>query len=345
MVGFPGLGIEKLTLESYIFKIGGFGLTWYGLIIAVGFLAAVLYCMKRATIFKVSQNEIIDMLIFAVPSAIVGLRLYEVVFNWQYYSKDFWAVFRIWEGGIAIYGGIIGAFIAAAIFCKVRRIHAGAMLDLGVLGLLIGQAVGRWGNFVNVELYGGETALPWRMRVYSDGMQTFNPPIDVHPLFLYESLWNVLGFVLLHLLAKKRKFNGQLVLMYVAWYGLGRGVLEGMRRPEFSLSIGADIRVSQYLAFISAGVALLILGYMLFFKKHAPDTLTQWTLARDKRLDAKTGAKPDTAVTAEEAPPEETDESEVSEETETRDETETLEETETPDETDGEETQSDGGDS
>lgn len=277
MIGFPGLGIEKITLSKTLFTIGSFGLTWYGVIIAAGFLTAVLYCLKRSKEFNLTQDEIIDMLIFAVPSAVVGARLLYCISYWEDFENDVFGVFRIMDGGLSIFGGIIGALIAAGLFCWVRHIHAGAMFDIGALGLLIGQTIGRWGNLPNVEVYGKLTDLPWRMRVY----RTVSNYTEVHPLFLYESLWNALGFVLIHFLSKKRKFNGQVFLCYLAWYGLGRGVMESLRDPYYIMTIGENIHLSQLIAFISAVLALLALGYMLIFKSNEPAALTRWVDTRE----------------------------------------------------------------
>ena len=288
-IGFPGLGLERFSVSRELFSLGSFSLSLYGTLIAVGFIAAVVYCMWRAKDFCISQDEIIDMLICAVPSAVVGARLFYCVFNWTYYSKHLIQILYVWEGGLAVYGSIIGALLGAGIYCRAKRIHVGAMFDLGAMGLLIGQAVGRWGNFFNIEIYGVSTALPWRMAVYQTHSKMFIPPLEVHPLFLYESLWNILGFVLLHFLFRKsRKFNGQVFLCYIAWYGLGRGFMEGLRAPEYILDMFGDaIAVNQLLAFVSAAAALLALGYLLIFRSHDPENLTAWTAARDAHLESK----------------------------------------------------------
>ena len=296
MIGFPGLGIE-FRQNPAIWRITeNFSLTWYGLIIAVGFLLAVTYCLRQTKHFGLKQDELLDMLLIATPAGIIGARLYYVAFNWDQFSNDPIRILSTWEGGMAIHGGLIGAVIAAALFCWVRRIHLGAMLDIGAIGLLIGQAIGRWGNFVNGEVYGRETDLPWRMLV--DGM-------EVHPLFLYESLWNIAGFVLLRLLMKRRKYNGQLFTVYVAWYGLGRGVLEGMRSPEYNLMLG-DSLVSQWVAFASCAAALLLLLYMTLFRKHPG--LLEWTAERNAYEERKRRRKKGSEEEApEEAEPEEID--------------------------------------
>lgn len=232
-VTFPGLGLE-FHLNSIAFRVFGWPVHWYGIIIAAGFLLAVLYCCHVSGRFGIKQDDIIDMLFFAVPLCIIGARLYYIIFYLDLYrredgSLDFGAMVRIWDGGLAIYGGVIMAVIVLFVFCRVRKIKFLAFADLGVFGMLIGQMIGRWGNFVNIEAYGGPTDLPWRMGIYAyvDGARQYT---EVHPTFLYESLWNLLGFVLLVVIARKwRKFDGQMFLSYFAWYGVGRGFIEGLR--------------------------------------------------------------------------------------------------------------------
>ena len=199
-VSFPGLGLE-LTMNPIAFRVFGWPVHWYGMIIAAGFLLAVVYCSRKAPQFGIRQDDIIDMLFFAVPLSIIGARLYYIIFYLDLYrrpdgSLDFGAMVSIWDGGLAIYGGVIAAVITLLVFCKVRKIKFLAFADLGAYGMLIGQLVGRWGNFVNIEAYGGPTDLPWRMGIYEyvNGSLQY---VEVHPTFLYESLWNLVGLVLL----------------------------------------------------------------------------------------------------------------------------------------------------
>jgi len=292
MIGFPGIG-WGFKQNPVIFPLGEtFALTWYALILVTGLLAAVWYCMRQTKHFGIKQDEVYDVLFCAVPAAVIGARLYYVAFDWANYKDDPITILYTWHGGLAIYGCIIGAVIAAVLFCKFRRVNTGAMLDLGAMGLLIGQAIGRWGNYVNGEIYGMETTLPWRMRVPSGQ--------DVHPLFLYESLWNILGLVLLRLFMKKRKYNGQMFTLYVAWYGLGRAIMEGMRNPEFNLKIG-EMMISQLVAILSCVAALAVFFVMTFFKKTAP--LMEWTEARDEHENLRKerkGMAEETEVTEEE---------------------------------------------
>lgn len=289
-VTFPGLGLE-FTLNRVAFSLFGKPIYWYGIIIAGGFLLAVWFCCKRASQFGLTSDGLLDMLLFAVPIAILGARAYYVVtalsrdtgeFRTASGAVDWPATIRIWDGGLAIYGGVIAAVATVVVFCKVRHEKIGPYLDLGSFGLLIGQAIGRWGNFVNVEAYGYETTLPWRMgveNVFDSNTGAYLGVQEVHPTFLYESLWNLVGLVLMVWILKKgwRKFDGQMFCIYLAWYGVGRGWIEGLRRdylPFFGLEIGgAPLRVSQVLAWVFALGAIGFLVYHLAVKKHTPEEL------------------------------------------------------------------------
>ena len=258
-LAFPQLGIS-LTIKRY-FEVFGFRIYWYGIIIAVGFLLAMVYCMRRAARFKIKSNDLIDVALVALPSAIVGCRILYVLCNLDEFRGNFWSVFAIWKGGIAIYGGLALAIVAVVLLCRRKKISFLNVADLAVLGLLIGQIIGRWGNFVNGEAYGVD------VENFFLGMSINGGP-DVHPIFLYESLWNLIGFVILHLWSRKRRFYGQIFLSYVAWYGVGRGLIEGIRAENVLMMrlFGADLRVSQVIAFVSALVAVGILAYKLLFR-------------------------------------------------------------------------------
>ena len=279
-VFFPGLGLE-FELNRVAFSVFGHNIYWYGVIIAIGFLLAVCYGLWRAPRFSMDPDVITDAIFVVVPSAIIGARAYYVIFNPAVCltadgSFSLLNAIAFWDGGLAIYGGVIGTVISAIIFCKVRRVDFWSGMDITSYGLLIGQMIGRWGNFVNVECYGGVTNLPWRMcsqsianELLRDGLleteaayqSVLDGTLGVHPTFLYESLWNLLGFILLVLLAKRgRKFNGQMFLSYVIWYGLGRAVIEGMRTDSLYF-FGTSIRSSQMLGIVSAlvGIGLFVL--------------------------------------------------------------------------------------
>ncbi len=261
VISFPNLGLE-FTLNRIALSFGSVNIYWYGIIIAVGFLLAVWYAMNRCKQIGMKTDDLLDVLIFAVPLSIIGARAYYVLFNYdKLYYYDHAAMYRIWDGGLAIYGGIIFAVLTGVLVARFKHIRIGVLCDLGALGFLIGQAIGRWGNFVNAEAYGAETMSFWRMEITSAESLT---TISVHPTFLYESVWCIVGFILLHLYFNRRKFNGEIFLMYVAWYGLGRGVIEGLRADSLYL-FDTGLRVSQVLAFASCIVAVGILAYVYLF--------------------------------------------------------------------------------
>lgn len=279
-VFFPGLGLE-FELNRVAFSVFGHNIYWYGVIIAAGFLLAVAYGLWRCPEFGMDPDTITDAIFVVVPSAILGARLYYVIFNPAvcYDAEGSFSLLRaiaFWDGGLAIYGGVIATVISALIFCKVRKVDFWSGMDITVYGLLIGQLIGRWGNFVNVEAYGSVTDLPWRMcsesianELWRDGLlesaqayeSVLNGTLGVHPTFLYESLWNLLGLVILILLMKRgRKFNGQMFLSYVIWYGLGRAAIEGLRTDSLYF-FGTPIRSSQMLGIVSALAAVGLYAY------------------------------------------------------------------------------------
>lgn len=250
-IAFPGFGLD-FEISRVAFEIFGRPIYWYAIIIAAGFLLAVFYALKRSKEFHLTEDHLTGMLIVAVPLAIICARAYYVIFEFEKYRDNLISVFYIWEGGIAIYGSIIGALLGVFIYCRYKKISIVRFLDIGALGLMIGQAIGRWGNFVNAEAYGGETSLPWRMEL-SGGM-------CVHPTFLYESLWNTVGFIVLHFYSKHRRFDGEIFWLYILWYGIGRAMIEGLRTDSLYL-FGTGIRTSQALAIVSAVIALAVLIY------------------------------------------------------------------------------------
>lgn len=262
-VTFPGLGLI-LHLNRVALSLGSFHIYWYGVIIALGAVLAVLFCMRKGERLGIQGNDFLDVLLFALPGGILGARLYYIIFNPSLYIKDGggidWAAcVNIHKGGLAIYGGILAGTLIVFLVSRHKKIPFPAMVDLCAFGLLIGQIAGRWGNFVNVEAYGGETDLPWRM-----GIETAQGYLEVHPTFLYESLWNLLGFFLLLLVLKKglRRFDGMLFLLYLAWYGFGRGLIESLRTDSLYF-FATGIRVSQLLGFASFVLALLLLVWKL----------------------------------------------------------------------------------
>lgn len=275
-IGFPGLGFE--INPSSGFFIGSFEIKWYGVIIALGALLAAFYIFRRCKSFGIKEDEIYNVALIGLPSAILCARAYYVIFEWEHFfgpNNNWYDCINIRDGGLAIYGAIIGAFLSIFLYLflsKKRRPTLLPICDLTSFGLLIGQCIGRWGNFFNREAHGGITSESFflRMRLFEGGKW-----IDVHPTFLYESVWNAIGFVILHFASKKRKYDGQVFLWYIAWYGLGRAFIESMRTD--SLMLG-PLRVSQWLAGISCLTAVAILVYLRFFVK--PDPAKKYAVVR-----------------------------------------------------------------
>lgn len=256
IVQFPGLGLE-FTINRVAFSIGGIKVYWYGLIIAVGFSLAVIYAMLQSKNYGIKNDHLIDCIIVGLITAIIGARLYYVAFKWDVYKDDLSSIIRIDNGGLAIYGGIIGALIGGLTVARLHKMNLRSLLDMTALGFLIGQGIGRWGNFTNQEAFGTPTDNIFRMVSERTGN------VGVHPCFLYESVWCLLGFVILHFVSKKfRKFDGQIFLMYLVWYGAERTIVEGLRTDSLYLPFG-NIRVSQLLsaALVVFGVIMLIIGF------------------------------------------------------------------------------------
>ena len=278
-ISFPNMNLEMDPPVG--FSVGSVSIRFYGVIIAVGLLMAVIYGLRRRKQFGLKEDDILDGVLGIVPFAIICARLYYVAFQWADFKENPISILYIWEGGLAIYGGVIGAVLGVIVFCKIRKIKIATILDMVLLGFLIGQACGRWGNFFNREAFGAETGSFFRMGLTNTitGVTTY-----YHPTFLYESVWNALGFVLLHILSKRRKYDGQIALCYAAWYGLGRCMIEGLRVD--SLWWG-PFRVSQLLAAVTCTAAVSILIY-LHFKPHDPADLyvSKVTLAETKAEEA-----------------------------------------------------------
>lgn len=263
-ISFPSLGLE-LNPGRY-FEIGPLTIHYYGIIIAFGLILAVLYGLKRSKEFGIKQDDILDGVLWIVPLAIVCARVYYCIFSWEDFRDDPISVLYIWNGGIAIYGGVLGTALGVVIHCNVKKIRLGAVLDLVALGFLIGQSIGRWGNFFNREAFGAATDSFLRMGLYNTVTQSVE---YYHPTFLYESVWNAAGFVLLHFLSRKRQYDGQIALGYVAWYGLGRAFIEGLRTD--SLYWGS-FRVSQVLAAVSCILAVAALIVIQVRLRRVPKT-------------------------------------------------------------------------
>ena len=268
LIRFPKLNLE-FNVKSTAFTVFGASVTWYGVLITLGMMLAMIYGFSRMRKFGIDSDRAIDGVIGGVIGAIIGARCYYVLFHLDEYSGNWRGVLNIRQGGLAIYGGIIGALLVGSVVCKLRKVRLLPMFDLTALGLLIGQCIGRWGNFTNHEAFGGNTDGLFGMT--SDRISRWianncdpaqvDPAFPVHPCFLYESAWCLLGFVLLHIISKKwRKFDGQIFLMYIVWYGAGRFFIEGLRTD--SLYLGT-VKISQAVALLSVvvGLVLLIIGF------------------------------------------------------------------------------------
>lgn len=258
-VSFPYLG-WSFTVSRVAFEIGGYKVYWYGIIITVGLLLALLYAYKSAPRYNVNPSKLMNCVFAGIITGIIGARLYFCLFKWDYYSQHLDEIIKIHEGGLAIYGGIIGALAGGLLIAKLQKMKFLPILDIAMISFLIGQGIGRWGNFVNQEAYGTPTNLPWAMM--SEGTLGYL----VHPCFLYESLWCLLGFALLYFYGKYRqRYAGQIFYMYLAWYGFERMIVEGLRTDSLYLPFsifGLDVRVSQVLSFVifAIGVIMLIIN-------------------------------------------------------------------------------------
>ena len=278
-ISFPGLfGDWEFNPDPIAIHIGH-GVYWYGIILACAMLAGLFLCMKQAKRFGLTEDNVLDLVLWAVPCCILGSRIYYVIFYLDLYrnadgSLDWGRIIAIWDGGLAIYGTVIAGALVVLIFTRVKKLRFAAMMDLAVMGLLLGQIIGRWANFINREAFGGLTELPWRMRLWVSASQY----IEVHPTFLYESLWNLVGLLLmLFVVTKGRRFDGENTWFYFLWYGLGRSWVEGLRTDSLYLFdwtfMGQPIRVSQALSMVMVVVAAVMLFYNIKIKKRTADGL------------------------------------------------------------------------
>ena len=263
-ISFPFLGVEVNPPRTL--SLGPLTAHYYGLIIAIGLILAIGYACRRSKEFGLTEDHVLDGALWVTPFAILCARIYYVAFSWEDYAANPISVLYIWEGGIAIYGGVIGAIIGMAVFSKIKKLKLTAVLDLILMVFLLGQAIGRWGNFMNREAFGAATDSFFQMALFNERTGAWE---YYHPTFLYESLWNLIGFVILASICSKRKYDGQIALCYAAWYGLGRSMIEGLRVD--SLWWG-PFRVSQLLAGVSCLAAVAVLTWQSF-KPHDPRNL------------------------------------------------------------------------
>ena len=293
IISFPGLGLE-FEISRVAFSIGSIDIYWYAVIIATGFLLAITFALKKCKTFGVDPDRAIDVVFFAMILGIIGARAYYVAFQWDMYKDNIMEIFNIRGGGLGFYGGIIGGIIGLVIGCKVREQKILPFLDVAGGAVLIGQGIGRWGNFVNSEAFGCNTTLPWGMTspkiasyIASHSTESMgavmDPSIPVHPTFFYESLWCAIGLIVYCIVAKRRKFDGEMFLFYLAWNGGGRMIIEGLRTD--SLMIG-PFRISQLL-----GAIMLMFAVVAFFaamkllkSENKPEWLGIWAETEKGRL-------------------------------------------------------------
>lgn len=268
---FPELGID-LHVDSTAFSIGSLSIQWYGILITLGLVLAMVYAFTQVKKYGLNPDRVIDAVIGGIVGGIVGARAYYVIMEWDNYADNWKSIFNLREGGLAIYGGIIGAILVGCIVAKIRKVRILPLLDIAGIGFLLGQGIGRWGNFFNQEAFGCNTTSIFGMSggriqdwitnqypstsYYANFGTQVDPSLPVHPCFLYESVWCLLGFALLAIFAKKiRKFDGQIFLIYIGWYGLERAIVEGLRTD--SLVVG-NVRISQVLAILCVVVSIIL---------------------------------------------------------------------------------------
>ena len=279
-LSFPGLGIDPFHIDRVAFSVFGRDVAWYGILITCGMILAVLTAVRLAKKEGISVDDITDFAFIVILIGVIGARAYYVIFTWKDYGylvtdgsflhnlgRTLYNCVAVWEGGLAIYGGVLAGLLTGYFFARKKKIPVLKIFDILAAVVLIGQVIGRWGNFINIEAYGAETTLPWRMGILSYGPQLMDngelmltKEIYVHPTFLYESLWNLVALLIVHLgLYPKKKFDGEIFCFYLIWYGFGRMLIESLRTD--SLMLG-NLRVSQGVGFLSVLVGVMLLIYL-----------------------------------------------------------------------------------
>lgn len=295
-IQFPKLG-WTFHIDPTAFTIGSFNIQWYGIIIVLGLILALIYVLPRMKRFGLDADRAIDAIIGGVIGGIIGARTYYVLLRWDEYKGDIKAIFNTRNGGLAIYGGLIGAILVGFIICKIRKVKVLPMLDIVSIGFLIGQGIGRWGNFVNQECFGSntssflgitggriqqtiidQTAIGGEMNLNGNAAMVWDKA--VHPCFLYESIWCLLGFLVLSTLSKRRKYDGQIFLMYMAWYGAGRFVIEGLRTDSL---MAGSLKFSQMLSAILVLVSVILQLVFFFRRKRDPERFVLYSSTEESR--------------------------------------------------------------
>lgn len=257
-----------LAIDPIAFQLGPLIVRWYGVIIALGIVIAFLVAQKEMVKRGFHQEYLTDVLLWAIPLAIVGARIYYVIFTWENYADRPLDAFKIWEGGIAIHGALIASFLTAYIFTRYRKDSFFKLTDIVAPSILIGQTVGRWGNFINQEAHGGEVTRTFLENLFIPEWIIKQMYIDgkyYHPTFLYESIWNLTGVILLILLRKVNLLRGEMLLFYVTWYSVGRYFIEGLRTD--SLYLIGDLRAAQVVSIVTIIIAIIIFVYRRFILK------------------------------------------------------------------------------
>ncbi|WP_297135548.1 prolipoprotein diacylglyceryl transferase [Terrisporobacter sp.] len=240
-------------MNRVAFTIFGLDIMWYGVLMAIGMILCVLLALKEGKRVHISEDDILNLAITAIPCGLLGARLYYVIFNWSYYSQNLSEILNFRGGGMAIHGALIGGILAGFVYTKIKKINFFKMADAVMIGIPLGQAIGRWGNFINGEAHGGPTNLPWGIMV--DG-------IKVHPTFLYESIWDLGIFIFLWFFRKHKKYEGQVAIYYIILYSIGRFFIEGLRTD--SLMLG-PLRMAQVISLV--GIILCVILHKILLKK------------------------------------------------------------------------------
>ena len=295
-IQFPKLG-WTFHIDPTAFTIGSFNIQWYGIIIVLGLILALVYVLPRMKRFGLDADRAIDAIIGGVIGGIIGARAYYVLLRWDEYKGDIKAIFNTRNGGLAIYGGLIGAILVGLIICRIRKVKILPMLDVVSIGFLIGQGIGRWGNFVNQECFGSntssflgitggriqqtiidQTAIGGEMNINGNAAMVWDKA--VHPCFLYESVWCLLGFLVLSTWSKRRKYDGQIFLMYMAWYGAGRFVIEGLRTDSL---MAGSLKFSQMLSALLVVVSVILQLVFFFRRKRDPERFVLYSSTEESR--------------------------------------------------------------
>ena len=251
--------IKTGIIPETAFELFGIPIAWYGILIVTGMALAILLCRLYNGRFGIKFEDILDLAVWVLPISIICARLYYVAFSWDYYSENLQNIFRIKDGGLAIYGGLIGGLITIIICCKIKKKNPLDITDYIVPTVALAQSIGRWGNYINIEAYGYETNFPLKMEIIEAGITKY-----VHPTFLYESICTLAIFIILSIISRKRKFTGEITYLYIILYGLARFFIEGLRTDSLMLF---NVRISQILSLLLFIVFTGILIYKLYKQK------------------------------------------------------------------------------